>query len=58
MSDEESKPKMVKNVSVKALKKGWDNVKLRKKGEIFPYTGPLGTWMEVIPKSRKTKESQ
>lgn len=47
--------KMLKNARVKATKIGWDNVKLRKVGEVFNYSGPLGSWMKVIPKTKKSK---
>ena len=41
-------------MKVKALKVGWDNVALRKVGEVFDYDGPLGSWMEVVKVPEKT----
>jgi len=55
MDKEESKVKIVKNARVEATEKGWDNFKLRKVGDVFNYSGPLGSWMKVLPKIKKGK---
>ena len=46
MSKKDS-PKIFNGI-VKAKKKGFDGVKLRKEGEEFSFTGVLGRWMEVV----------
>ena len=45
-------------MKVKAIKVGWDNIKLRKVGEVFDYSGPMGSWMEEVKVPKKTVKSK
>lgn len=35
----------------KAIKRGYDGVKLREPGEVFEFSGKAGSWMEPLDKS-------
>lgn len=36
------------NGPVRAIVRGYANGQMREVGEIFPFTGPLGSWMEPV----------
>jgi hypothetical protein len=43
---------------VKAIQEGYDGIQIRKKGDIFDFEGPLGTWMEAVDKKEESKSDE
>ena len=41
-------PRVVENVAVRALATGYASGEVRKPGDVFGYSGPVGSWMEVL----------
>lgn len=33
---------------MRAIARGYDGRQMREKDEVFPFTGPLGSWMEEV----------
>ena len=48
-------------MKVRATAKGWDGARLRQEGDVFDYSGKLGSWMEEVEvpkKEAKPKKSK